>query len=438
MTTKAFSLYLQLTAATALLCAASPVWSAADISPATGARIERVLARTPLIDGHNDLPEVLREELGDQASLADFSGRTGTPIAKLQTDIARLRKGHVGGQFWSVWIDVSITGPDAIKKTLEQIDFVRTMVARNPESFAMASTADDVVRIHKSGRIASMIGVEGGHQIGESMAALRQYYALGARYMTLTHSRNNALADAATENPVFNGLSPIGRSVVTEMNRIGMLIDLAHVSPDAMRQAITLSKAPVIFSHSGARAVTEHPRNVPDDVLKMLVEHDGVVMVNFYSAYINNAYNHWKADEAAEIARTNAPPFGGLYIGQPEKAKAALDVWRVAHPRPVATIKDVADHLDHIVKVSGIDHVGIGSDFDGVSGETPVGLASVADYPNLFADLIKRGWTDDMLGKLAGGNVLRVMRKAEAVAASMKDAPIGTQSTPTSPPRHGG
>jgi membrane dipeptidase len=431
MMTRAFNLNFQMTAATVLLCTASPGWSAGDVSPAANVRIERVLAKTPLIDGHNDLPETLREELGAQAPLADFSGRAGTPIAKLQTDIARLRKGHVGGQFWSVWIDVSITGPDAIKKTLEQIDFVRTMVARNPDTFTMASTADDVVRIHKSGRIASMIGVEGGHQIGESMAALRQYYTLGARYMTLTHSRNNALADAATENPVFNGLSPFGRAVVAEMNRIGMLVDLAHVSPDTMRQAITLSKAPVIFSHSGARAVTEHPRNVPDDVLKMLVEHDGVVMVNFYSAYINNAYNQWKADEAAEIARTNAPPFGGLFIGQPEKAKAALDTWRAAHPRPAATIKDVADHLDHIVKVAGIDHVGIGSDFDGVSGETPEGLASVADYPNLFAELIKRGWRDDMLAKLAGGNVLRVVRKAEAVAASMKDAPVGNQSAPT-------
>jgi membrane dipeptidase len=434
MTTKAFNLYPQLAALAVLLCSASPALSASDTASATNARIERILARTPLIDGHNDLPETLREALGDQAPLADFSGRAGTPIAKLQTDIARLRKGHVGGQFWSVWIDVSITGPDAIKKTLEQIDFVRTMVARHPESFVMASTADDVVRIHNSGRIASMIGVEGGHQIGESMAALRQYYALGARYMTLTHSRNNALADAATENPVFNGLSPFGRAVVTEMNRIGMLVDLAHVSPDTMRQAILLSKAPVIFSHSGARAVTEHPRNVPDDVLKMLIEHDGVVMVNFYSGYVNNAYNHWKADEAAEIARTNAPPFGGLYIGQPEKGKAALDAWRTAHPRPVATIKDIADHLDHIAKVAGIDHVGIGSDFDGVSGETPEGLASVADYPNLFGELIKRGWTDDMLAKLAGGNVLRVMRKAEVVAASMKDAPVANQSVPVRSP----
>jgi membrane dipeptidase len=427
-----YRLFSNLAAGALLICSASPAWSEDSNTPETSNRLKRILARTPLIDGHNDLPEMLREKLGDQAPLADFSGLAGTPIVEMQTDIARLRKGNVGGQFWSVWIDVSITGPDAIKKTLEQIDLVRTMVARNPQALALANTADDIMRIHKSGRIASLIGVEGGHQMGESIAALRQFYALGVRYMTLTHSRNNALADSATDNPVHNGLSPFGRSVITEMNRIGMLVDLAHVSPDVMRQTITLSKAPVIFSHSGARATTEHPRNVPDDVLKMLTEHDGVVMINFYSGYISNAYNQWKANEAAEIARTNAPPFGGLYIGQPEKAKAALDAWRAAHPRPVVTIKDVADHLDHIVKVAGINHVGIGSDFDGVGGETPDGLASVADYPKLFAELIKRGWSDDMLAKLAGGNVLRVMRKAEALAASMKDMPIST-AMPTKP-----
>jgi membrane dipeptidase len=421
---KTCCLFSHLAAGAILMCSASAAWSADANTPATSSRIKRILAKTPLIDGHNDLPEMLREALGDQAPLADFSGRAGTQITKFQTDIARLRKGYVGGQFWSVWIDVSITGSNAIKKTLEQIDLVRAMVARNPQVFALANTADDIMRIHRNDRIASMIGVEGGHQIGESMAALRQYHALGVRYMTLTHSRNNALADSATDNPVHNGLSPFGRAVVTEMNRLGMLVDLAHVSPDVMRQAISLSKAPVIFSHSGARAVTEHPRNVPDDVLKMLTERDGVVMINFYSAYISSAYNQWKADEAAEIARTNAPPFGGLYIGQPEKAKAALDAWHAAHPRPVATIKDVADHLDYLVKVAGIDHVGIGGDFDGVGGETPEGLASVADYPKLFAELMKRGWSDDMLAKLAGGNVLRVMRKAEALAMSMKDVPI--------------
>jgi membrane dipeptidase len=418
----AIRLFSQASAAALLLCGAAPAWSAGGATADINARIEHVLSRTPLIDGHNDLPDALREQLGDEAARADFSGRAGTPITKLQTDIARLRKGLVGGQFWSVWIDYSLTGADAIERTLEQIDLVHTMVARYPDTFAMAGTANDIVRIHKSGRIASLIGIEGGHQIGESMAALRQFYALGVRYMTLTHARNNAIGDAATENPVHNGLSPFGREVVTEMNRIGMLVDLSHVSPDVMRQAITLSKAPVIFSHSGARAVTEHPRNVPDDVLKMIVERDGVVMVNFYSGYISNAYNQWKADEAAENARNNAPPFRGLYIGQPERAKAALDAWLAANPRPVTTVKDVADHVDHIVKVAGINHVGIGSDFDGVNGEMPQELASVADYPNLFAELIKRGWTDAMLAKLAGGNVLRVMRKAEAVAASMKAA----------------
>jgi membrane dipeptidase len=400
----------------AITMAGPPVSAETAPDAAELARATKVLERTPIIDGHNDLPWEFHDKFGDKELMVDLDGIDGTPITKQQTDIKRLRAGHVGGQFWSVWIPSTVTGADAIKLTMEQIDLVKSFADRRPDVFAAAGTANDIERIQKSGKIASLIGIEGGHQIGDSIPALRQFYVLGVRYMTLTHSRNNALADSATDNPKYKGLSPFGRTVIQEMNRIGMLVDLSHVSPDTMRQAIALSNAPVIFSHSGARAITEHPRNVPDDVLKSLKTRDGVVMVNFYSGYISNAYNRWNADRGAEIARFNAPPFGGLYIGQPERATEALAVWDKAHPKPVVTVSDVADHLDYIVKVAGIDHVGIGSDFDGVDGVLPTGLTSVADYPNLFAELIHRGWSDGMLAKLSGGNILRVMRGAEKVA----------------------
>jgi len=404
----------------ALLCVAAPTRSAASLDEATASRITRILTATPLIDGHNDFAEALHEKFGNKLWTTDLTGTPDSPVTKLQTDIRRLRQGQLGGQFWSVWVPVSITGAEAVRATLVQIDTVRGLVERYPETFALAGTADDIVRIHKSGRIASMMGVEGGHQIGESIAALRQFYALGARYMTLTHTTNNALADSATDNPLHKGLTPFGRAVVTEMNRLGMLVDISHVSPEVMRQAISLSRAPVMFSHSSARAIADHPRNVPDDVLQMIALHDGVVMANFVPEYVSADMNQWAADKAAETARYSAPPYNGLYIGQPERAAAALATWEKAHPQPVVTVKDVADHIEHIVKVAGIDHIGIGGDFDGIE-MVPDGLASVADYPNLFAELIHRGWTDAMLAKLAGTNLLRVMRKAEVVSASMKD-----------------
>ena len=400
----------------AIFVSAPPAYAETAPDAAALARAIQLLERTPVIDGHNDLPWELHDKFGEEAPSIDVTGAPGTPITKQETDIKRMRAGHMGGQFWSVWIPSTVTGADAIKLTLEQIDVARSFTRNNPDVFAEAQTAADVERIQKSGKIAALIGIEGGHQIGDSIPALRQFYTLGVRYMTLTHSNNNAMADSATDNPKHKGLSLFGRQVIEEMNRIGMLVDLSHVSPDTMRQAIALSKAPVIFSHSGARFIAEHPRNVPDDVLQSLKARDGVVMVNFYSAYVSNVYGHWKADRGAEIARFNAPPFGGLYIGQPERAAEALAVWDKAHPKPIVTASDVAEHIDHIVKVAGIDHVGIGSDFDGVGGETPSGLKSVADYPNLFAELIRRGWSDAMLAKLAGGNILRVMRGAEKVA----------------------
>jgi membrane dipeptidase len=282
----------------------------------------------------------------------------------------------------------------------------------------MASTAADIRRIQKTGRIASLIGVEGGHQIGNSPAALRQFHALGARYMTLTHSKNNDWADSATDDPVHNGLTAFGRAIIGEMNRLGMMVDLSHVSPKTMHDVLTVTKAPVIFSHSNARALMDHARNVPDDVLKRMPANGGVVMVNFFPGFLSQAYRRRAAERDAEDAKLK-----NLYSGQPERRKAALDAWDKAHPAVEVPLAEVADHIEHVRKVAGADHVGIGSDFDGISGAAPKGLEGVETYPALLAELARRGWSDADLAKLAGGNILRVMERVERVAAGMKDAP---------------
>ncbi len=391
-------------------------------SPATASdaelltRVERVLAKTPLIDGHNDLPWEIRTREGgvdlnvDQSKLP-LPADAPKDYVGLMTDIPRLRAGHVGGQFWSVWIPPTTTGPEAIKTAIEQIDIVHTMVARYPEALQMAYTADDIVRIHKAGRVASLIGIEGGYQIDNSMAALRQMYMLGVRYMTLTHTLNTDWADSATANPKHNGLTGFGRAVVGEMNRLGMIVDLSHVSAKTMKDAIAASQSPVMFSHSGARGLIDHPRGVPDDVLRLVAQNHGIVMVNFFPGYISQERARWDSDRAAEETRYNSPPYYGLYIGQPERAAAALAEWDRLHPPPTVTLADVADHLDYIRKIAGIESVGIGSDFDGIS-TTPDGLDSVDKYPALFVELARRGWTDADLTALAGGNMLRVMRAA--------------------------
>jgi len=383
------------------------------------ARVEHVLAETPVIDGHNDLPWEIRTKFGNVGNLdlaADTSnlhGKDGSDV-HLMTDIPRLRKGHVGAQFWSVWIPASVTGPEAVQMTLEQIDIVRNMVAKYPKDFEMASTADDIQRIEKAGRIASLIGVEGGHQIDNSLAVLREYYALGARYMTLTHFKNTDWADSATDKPEHHGLTAFGRAVVHEMNRLGMLVDLSHVSPDTMKAALETTQAPVMFSHSSARALDDHPRDVPDDVLRMVKQNHGIVMANFYPAFVSQAAASWDAARAGASAK-----FDALYVGQPDRAKAAMDKWRKEHPQPQATIAQVADHIDHIRKIAGVESVGIGSDFDGIE-VTPVGLDGVDKYPALFEELARRGWTDDELADLAGRNLLRVMREAEQAAAKLQ------------------
>jgi membrane dipeptidase len=391
--------------------------AAQPIDPATQARIDRILKATPLIDGHNDLPWELREKYASDVEGTDVSANSDKLPKPMMTDMARLRQGRVGGQFWSVYIPAGVTGDAAIRTTIEQVDIVKRLAAKYPRDLELATTAADVVRIHKAGRVASLIGMEGGHHIANSMSALRAMYALGARYMTITHSKNNDWADSATDDPVHNGLTGFGKAVIGEMNRIGMIVDLSHVSPKAMKDALLATKAPVMFSHSDARALNDHPRNVPDDVLALLPANGGVVMVNFYPGHYAPAVRQWSAARDAEEARGK-----NLFSGQPDRRKAALDAWDKANPRPQSPLSDVADHIDHVATVAGHDHVGIGADLDGVP-YTAVGLESVATYPRLFAELIRRGWSDADLAKLAGGNILRVMRGVEATAAGMKAVP---------------
>ena len=393
---------------------------AAAQDAALEARVARVLATTPLIDGHNDLPYQLR---GKRAGSVEGMASGSEP---LMTDMARLRAGRVGGQMWSVYIPAGVTGDAAVRETLEQIDLVDRLVAAYPQDLAWAHGADEVASAFAAGRIASMAGIEGGHQIGDgNLAALRQFRRLGAVYMTLTHNRTTGWADSATDRPVHGGLSDFGRSVVAEMNRIGMLVDLSHVSEAAMHDALDASAAPVIFSHSAARAIGHHPRNVPDSVLERLPANGGVVMVPFVPAFINDAA--WQASARYDVYEAGLE---AMNPGDPEGVAAAMRAWNAATPRPVTTIAMVADHLDHIARIAGHDHVGIGGDLDGTL-YTVQGLDSVDDYPALFIELARRGWSDDQLARLAGGNVLRVMRQAEAVAAAMADRPPSLEKSET-------
>lgn len=397
--------------ALALVVLAAPAYAQTD---AAAARIDRILREVPLIDGHNDLPWQYEERVKNHLAQIDIRQDQSKLTPALHTDIARLRQGRVGGQFWSVYVPATLKGADAIRAVLEQIDVVHRLDEQYRDTFELARTADDVVRIHRSGKIASLIGMEGGHSIGNSLAVLRQTYALGARYMTITHSENNDWADSATADPVHGGLTPFGKLVIAEMNRLGMLVDLSHVAPKTMHDVLDITAAPVIFSHSSARALTDHARNVPDDVLRRVKENDGVVMVTWVPTFVSEKARVRDAAKDAEEARLKA-----MYRGQPDKVKAAVAQWEAANPNPRATVKDVADHIDHIVQIAGAAHVGVGADLDGIT-TTPEGLESVATYPSLFAELIRRGYTDEQLKGIAGLNVLRVMRKAEGVAARLQ------------------
>lgn len=394
--------------------AAVPALAFAQQAPPTRAelqRVDRILRQTPLIDGHNDLPWAIRSDHNNDLSAVDLNSDTRTLTPALHTDIPRLRQGRVGGQFWSVYVPASLKGLAATQATFEQIDLTRRMIARYPRALAVADSADDIVRIHRSGRIASMFGMEGGEAINNNLALIREFRASGVLYMTLTHSANTDWVDSATDAPRHGGLTPFGEDVIREMNRVGMLVDLSHVSAEAMRDALRVSTAPVIFSHSSAFAITPHPRNVPDDVLELVRENGGIVMVNFFPAFTDNAVRDWGARRNGEEARLRA-----LNPGAPTAVTEGMAAWTAANPRPTMPLSGIADHIEHIARVAGRDHVGIGSDYDGVPF-LPEGLDGVEDYPALFVELMRRGWSDADLAKLAGGNLLRVLRGAERVAA---------------------
>jgi membrane dipeptidase len=376
--------------------------------------IQELLREVPLIDGHNDLPWQFRKRGGDLNAI-DLRVNNRNAKPPLATDIPRLRAGGVGGQFWSVYVPSESSGPEAVKAVFEQIDVVHQMAARYPDTFELALTAADVERIHKKGMIASLIGIEGGHSIDNSLAVLRMTYALGARYMTLTHTKNNEWADSASDKPQHHGLSPFGEKVVLEMNRLGMLVDLSHVSDDTMRAALKVSKAPVIFSHSSARAVCNHPRNVPDDILELTAKNGGTVMVCFMPGFVVQResvdLDAW--DKENDRLKKSFP-------NDTVKVEQGIAEWRASHPAPRrGTISDVADHVDHIRKVAGIEHIGLGSDFDGFRGGI-VGLDDVSGYPALLVELLRRGYSNEDLKKIAGLNLLRVLSSAERVASEMQ------------------
>jgi len=408
-------------------CAALALGAAAARTPEQVA--EAALRAAPVWDGHNDVPEQLRERARNQIAAFDFADTRATAdpakdqIA-MHTDLARLRQGRVGAQFWSVWVPTSLTEPQAIQAVLEQIDVTRRLIARYPADLQLATTAREVEQAMKAGRVASLIAMEGGHGIGTSLAVLRQMHALGVRAMTLTHSRNTSFADSATDAPKHNGLTPFGKDVVREMQRLGMLVDLSHVSEKAMHDALDVARAPVMFSHSGARAVASHPRNVPDPVLARMKANGGIVMVVTLPDYVSDEVRAHANRRAGEKARLEA-----FHTGNPEAAKAALADWDRTNPVPRSTVAQVADHIDHIVKLAGVDHVGIGADFDGMSSAT-AGLDDVAGYPALFVELARRGYGQAELEKIASRNMLRVLRAAEAHAAARRaDPPIETPAT---------
>jgi len=373
-------------------------------------RAQALHKQVPLIDGHNDYPWALRENAERDLDKLDIA----KPQPSIMTDIGRLRAGGVGGQFWSVYVPSETQGQTAVTATLEQIDIVHRMMRKYPETFELALTADDVERIFKKGKIASLIGMEGGHSIDNSLGALRMFHRLGARYMTLTHSRNIPWADSATDTPVLGGLSPFGEQVVREMNWLGMLVDLSHVSPDTMVDAIRVSQAPVVFSHSSARAINDVPRNVPDNVLQMLPKNAGVVMVTFVPGFLSPKVTAWGKLQTAEENRLKQQ-----FPTDAAAVKNGLAEWTKSNPAPRATVADVADHIDHIRKVAGIDHIGLGGDFDGITS-VPEGLEDVSKYPALTAELLRRGYKDDDVKKILGLNILRVMRGAEKVSATLQ------------------
>ena len=384
------------------------------------------LEAAPVWDGHNDVPIQLRGRWRNVIGEFDFEDTTDTGPEHsegrtMHTDLARLRQGRVGAQFWSVYVSAALEEPEAVQATIEQIDVTHRLIQRYPDDLALALTADEVEAAMAAGRIASLIGMEGGHSIGSSLAVLRQMYAIGARYMTLTHGKNTPWADSATDAPAHDGLTDFGEDVVREMNRMGMLVDLSHVSEATMNDALDVAKAPVMFSHSGARAINGHARNVPDSVLRRMPNNGGIVMVVGLPGFLSEDARQWYGERQAQQARLEA-----LWQGQPDAVTSAMAKWDEANPVPLATISDMANHIDHVRRLAGIDHIGIGGDYDGMP-TGPVGMEDVSGYPALFAELARRGYSQADLEKISFRNMMRVMRGAEAYAVSVADmAPIET------------
>ncbi|HET7426470.1 MAG TPA: dipeptidase [Gemmatimonadales bacterium] len=384
--------------------------AAAQAPDAALAHARALLRATPLIDGHNDLPWEIRRAEGHPRDVAAYDLRRPTPK---HTDLARLAAGQVGAQFWSIYIDGEMKDSGYARVQLEQFDIARRMIAQYPDRLELALGSADIERSVKRKRLASLLGMEGGHAIENSLGVLRSYYALGARYMTLTHNVTLDWADAGLDSARHQGLTEFGREVVREMNRLGMLVDLSHVSPATMSDALDVAEAPVIFSHSSARALVDHPRNVPDSILARLPKNGGVVMVTFVPQFVSAEFKAWEESADAERKALRAA------VTDSAEFERQLDGWRTAHPAPAATLAQVADHIEHVRQVAGIDHVGIGSDFDGVD-YVPVGLEDVSKFPDLFAELIRRGWSDADCKKLAGQNLLRAFRAAEETAARLQ------------------
>jgi membrane dipeptidase len=379
---------------------------------AARAHAVELLSTTPLVDGHNDLPWAIREQKGMERDVDAYDLRKRTPH---QTDLARIRAGRLGGQFWSVYVPGEYADSGFARVQLEQIDIARRVIAKYPEALVPAGTAAEVRAAFRNHKVGSLLGMEGGHAIENSLGALRAYYDLGVRYMTLTHNVTLDWADAALDSAKHGGLTNFGREVVREMNRLGMLVDLSHVSPGTMSNALDVSEAPVIFSHSSARAIVDHPRNVPDSILRRLPKNGGVVMVTFVPGFDSPAVRAHSLERARVLAAARSRAGADTAAVTRE-----MQAWDMAHPAPKATIADVANMIDHVKNVAGVDHVGIGSDFDGVDDDLPDGLQDLSNYPDLFAELILRGWTDAQLRKLAGENVLRALETAEKVSARLK------------------
>lgn len=420
------SLALIFAFSTASLSAQDPAQPPKPLSP-EAALAEAALEAAPVFDGHNDVPIQLRARFNNQINDFNFTDTTDTgpthPQGRvMHTDLGRLAEGRVGAQYWSVYVPTGMPEAQSVQMTMEQIDVMKRLIARYPEQLQYAETADQVESAMAAGKVASVLGMEGGHSIGSSLGVLRQMYALGARYMTITHSKNTPWADSATDTPEHDGLTEFGKDVIREMNRIGMLVDLSHVSEATMMDALNVARAPVIFSHSGARAINGHARNVPDSVLARLPENGGIVMVVGLPGFLNEERRQWFAARSAEQAKQES-----LLQGQPAAVEAVMEAWDAANPEPQTPVSMMADHIDHIREVAGVEAIGIGADFDGMP-TGPVGMEDAAGYPALFVELARRGYSQVELELISSRNALRVLRDAERYAARVAgSAPIETR-----------